>query len=99
MIPETPETDDLRELLRQNLAVAKDNNRLLREMRRNAVLGFALKLVVYLLLLGVPLFILSTYLGPIMEAFSGSGGSSLLGAPSAEELQRLMEEYRASQGG
>lgn len=90
MIPEPPETDDLRALLRENIAVAKDNNRLLREMRRNAIIGFVIKIAVYLVLLGVPLFILGTYLGPILERLSGAG------AVGPGDIERLLGEYRAT---
>ena len=100
MPPQDAENEHLEKLLEENLAVAKDNNRLLREMRRNAILGLIAKIVIWLVILGVPLFFLSSYLGPLMEAFSGQAStgqlpSGLFGLPSEEQLNRLIEEYQA----
>lgn len=99
MPPTTTPDDGLKKLLEENLAVAKDNNRLLREMRRNAILGLIAKIVLWLVLLGVPLIFLSSYIGPLMEALSGTStstqniGPGLLGLPSGEQLNQLIEQY------
>ncbi len=99
-MPPTTEHEDLKKLLEENLAVAKDNNRLLREMRRNAILGLVAKVVLWLVVLGVPLFFLSTYIGPLMSAFSGAAPTGenlkpgLFGLPSAEQVSDLMQQYR-----
>ena len=89
----------LQKLLEENLAVAKDNNRLLREMRRNAILGIIAKVVLWLVVLGVPLFFLSSYLGPLMDALSGAGDQTmapgLFGLPSSEQMEALLKEYQA----
>jgi|GEM_PF-641268 len=100
-MPPVQESDELKKLLEENLAVAKDNNRLLREMRRNAILGLIAKIVIWLVLLGVPLFFLSSYIGPLMEAFSGQseGAQSipagLLGFPSEAQLNQIIDQYKA----
>src|SRR5690606_16786062 len=65
-----PELEELERMLEETRKLAADNNRLLREMRRNALLGFFARIVVWLIVLGVPLFFLSSYLGPILEALS-----------------------------
>lgn len=93
----------LEALLEETIAVTRENNRLIREMRRNAILGFVARIVVWLIVLGVPLFFLSSYLGPIIEALSGSAEAGALpngmfGLPSSDELQRLMEQYRELTG-
>ncbi|HEY0948191.1 MAG TPA: hypothetical protein VGE53_01735 [Candidatus Paceibacterota bacterium] len=99
MPPEHDTHEELEKLLEENLAVAKDNNRLLREMRRNAILGLIAKIVLWLIILGVPLFFLSSYLGPIMDAISGTQNgqlpSGLFGVPSEDQLNRLIEQYQA----
>lgn len=104
-MPPTAEHEELKKLLEENLAVAKDNNRLLREMRRNAILGLVAKIVLWLVLLGVPLLFLSSYIGPLMSAFTGTNptGESLRpgvsGLPSADQLNQLLQEYKELQGG
>lgn len=99
MPPELDNHEEIEKLLEENLAVAKDNNRLLREMRRNAILGLIAKIVLWLIILGVPLFFLSSYLGPIMDAFSGAQNgqipSGLFGLPSQEQVDRIIEQYQA----
>lgn len=97
-MPPSSEHEDLKKLLEENLAVARDNNRLLREARRYAILGTVAKVVIWLLILGVPLFFLSTYLGPIMDALSGQAGQGtstiLIGFPSQEQIQQILELYQ-----
>jgi hypothetical protein len=98
-----PEDTELKKLLEENLAVAKDNNRLLREMRRNAILGLIAKIVIWLIVLGVPLFFLSAYLGPILDALSGKADPEktiplgVLGFPSEEQMNQLLKMYQDTQ--
>ena len=93
----------LEELLEENLELAKENNKLLKEMRRNAIIGLVVRIIIWLLVLGVPLFFLSTYLGPILDALQGQANGQeipigLFGLPSEEQLNRLIEQYQAGFG-
>ncbi|MES2931676.1 MAG: hypothetical protein V4682_03185 [Patescibacteria group bacterium] len=103
MPPTIDDTSELKKLLEEDIAIGKDNNRLLREMRRNAILGLVAKIVIWLVLLGVPLFLLSTYLGPIMNAVAGQSADGqaipggLFGIPSEDQINRLIEQYQAVQ--
>ncbi len=100
MPPEAGNYAELKKLLEENLEATKENNRLLREMRRNALIGLAVKAVIWLILLGVPLFFLGTYLGPLMNAVTGQAAgqtlpTGLFGLPSAEQMNQLIEEYQS----
>ncbi len=100
MPPTTNDTSELKKLLEENLAVAKDNNRLLREMRRNAILGLIAKVVLWLILLGVPLLFLSSYIGPLTQALTGQSGAQtlptgLFGVPSEAQVQQIIDQYQA----
>lgn len=102
MPPQADETH-LEELLEENLELAKENNKLLKEMRRNAIIGLIARVVIWLVVLGVPIFFLSTYLGPILDAFSGQANGQeipvgLFGMPSQEQLNQLIEQYQAGFG-
>ena len=103
MPPTVGDNAELKKLLEENLAVAKDNNRLLRELRRNAILGLIAKIVIWLVLLGVPLFFLSAYLGPLMDTVTGQSSNGagipmgLFGVPSEEQINKLIEQYQAVQ--
>lgn len=103
MPPTTDDTSELKKLLEEDIAIGKDNNRLLREMRRNAILGLIAKVVIWLVLLGVPLFFLSAYLGPLMDTLTGQSTNGavipggLFGVPSEEQINKLIEQYQAVQ--
>lgn len=91
----------LEALLEENIAVTRENNRLLRELRRNALLGFIARIVIWLILLGVPLLFISSYLAPIIETMSGKVESGqiptgVFGLPSSEQIQQLIDQYRAT---
>ena len=90
---------ELERLVKETRQLAEDNNRLLRRIRRDALLGFVARIVLWLIVLGVPLFFLGTYLGPIMDALSGSGNQSLtpglFGLPSEEQVNKLIEQYQS----
>ena len=87
----------LEELLNENVKLAKENNKILRRMERNALIGLVFKVVLWLVVLGVPLYFLSTYVGPLTEALRGSTVSptGLFGLPSAEQLQKILETYKS----
>ena len=97
---ETPPAQaHLEALLEENLAFAKDNNRLLRLIRRDAMFGLVAKIVLWLILLGVPLFFIGSYIGPLFSAFSGAtaGGAGVpspFGVPSKDQVDKLIQEYK-----
>ncbi|MDB5195051.1 MAG: hypothetical protein JWO84_235 [Parcubacteria group bacterium] len=88
----------LEDLLKQTHDLAKENHKILKRMERNALIGFIAKVIIWLIVLGVPIFLLSTYFEPIMRGLSHTGTASssrLLGLPSAEQLQKAIEAYKA----
>lgn len=56
------------ELLQETFKLARDNNRMLHAMRRNAFFGGVFKLITYALFIGVPLWFFATYLYPILDS-------------------------------
>ncbi len=90
--------EELERLVRETHQLAEDNNRLLRLMRRDALLGFIGKIVLWLFILGVPLFFLSTYLGPLMDTLIPTGDQTMkpgvFGLPSEEQLDQLIRAYQ-----
>lgn len=55
------------QMLRETYRLAKENNRMLHTMRRNAFWGGVIKVVIYILLLGVPIWLYLQYLGPLLQ--------------------------------
>ncbi len=58
--------DGLKELLEQNLHIAKENNHLLRSMRRTAVYGFVGKILFWIIILGIPAYLYFSFISPIL---------------------------------
>ncbi len=86
----------LEDLLKQNLDVAKENHKILKRMERNALIGFIAKVVIWLIVLGVPIFLLSTYLTPLLSTFQNgtTTPSGVFGLPSAEQVKQIVNTYR-----
>ena len=61
--------DDLdRTQQEQLLRLVKDNNRMLRAMRRDAFIGGVIKIIVWFALIAVPLWFYLQYLAPVVES-------------------------------
>ncbi len=61
--------DDLdRTQLEQLLRLAKDNNRMLRAMRRDAFIGGVIKLIVWAALIIIPFWLYLNYLAPVLQS-------------------------------
>jgi hypothetical protein len=54
-------------LLRETYELAKENNRMLHKMRRNAFLGGILKLLIWTGFIVVPIWLYSVYLAPMVQ--------------------------------
>ena len=87
------EPQGLEALLRENIAVTKENNEILKDMRRIGRIAFWAKVLIWTLLLIVPLLLI----GPILEGFSSmlspSDAQSIMGLPSAELIQEAVKLY------
>ncbi len=63
---------DTQDLLRKNLELAKENNKMLKKMRRNALLGGVLKLVWIAIMIGAPIYIYINFLSPVLDQVLGA---------------------------
>ncbi len=59
----------LEKLLRENIAVAKDTNRLVHKMRRDALFGRFMRVVMWVLILGTPFFFYKYYMKEYVAEF------------------------------
>ncbi len=62
---------DQEELLQRTYALAKENNKLIKKMRRGAWLGFIIKIIIFI---GIPLWTYFTFLQPILGQMMGMVG-------------------------
>jgi len=82
---------ELKALLEENIRLSKENNDLLRIMRRNAQWGLVGKIIFWLLLFVAPLIFVWGYIGPLMNAINGTGNSTF----NSGNLQQLLDQYKA----
>lgn len=59
--------EEFKVLLRKNLDLAKENNRLLKKMRRNAIIGNVLRIIWWSVIIGLPIYLYFTVLQPYLD--------------------------------
>jgi len=77
-------------MLRQNLELAQENNRMLKAMRRDAMIGGVVKVLVFVLVLWASYYFTMQYLEPMMGMFESANGGI-----NFEDVQRAFEDYRS----
>ncbi|MFA7302360.1 MAG: hypothetical protein WC030_01270 [Candidatus Paceibacterota bacterium] len=91
---------DLERLLEETHALAKDNHRMLRAIRRTQWISFFGKLIIWAVVLALPLYFYQQYLYPIASKFSqvsSTTPSGVFGLPTSADLQKLLNSYQAGQ--
>lgn len=56
-----------KDLLDKTFRLARENNRILKTMRRNAFVGGIIRLIIWVLLLGIPLLLYIQYIHPVLS--------------------------------
>lgn len=79
----------LESLLRENIEVARENNRILRDMRRIGRIAFWSKVVIWTVVIIIPLLLI----GPILDSLTKGAGASVLGLPSASTIEEALRIY------
>ncbi len=91
---------ELKQQLDQIHALAKDNHDMLRAIRRDQWLGFIGRIIVWIIVLALPLYLYQQYLQPFVSKFSSAVGittSGPFGFPTSAELQKLINSFKAGQ--
>ncbi len=89
---------ELKQMIEETRALAKDNHRMLRAIRRDQWLGFVGRIIVWAIVLALPLYLYQQYLQPIVAKISATPGeftSGLLGFPTSAEVQKLINSFQA----
>ena len=90
---------ELKRLLEETHALARENHRILRAIRRDQWFGFVGKIIIWIIVLLLPLYLYQQYLQPIVSKFSATPGtttsSGLFGLPTTAELQKLINSFKA----
>ena len=61
------EDHNIQELLKKNLELVKENNKLLKKIRRGAIFGGILKIVWIAIIIGVPVYVYINFLAPVLD--------------------------------
>ncbi|MBI2410182.1 hypothetical protein HYV30_04070 [Candidatus Kaiserbacteria bacterium] len=92
---------ELKKVLEETHALARDNHRMLRAIRRSQVVSLVSTIVVWVAVLALPLYFYQQYLAPTIEQISELSGvpatttRGLFGLPTSEDLQKLLNSFRA----
>ena len=87
---ETP-GDDLRDLLEENLELARENNKMLRAMRRDAIISGVLKTLVWAVVIVSSFYFTAKYLEPMLGMFTQAASGM-----DPEQFNALIEQYKNS---
>lgn len=82
-------------------ALAKDNHRLLRAVRRHQILETFGKLFIWIVIFAATGYVYLQYLGPLFDKFIHNPSSvsrGVFGLPTSADLQKLIESAKAGQG-
>ena len=86
---------DERKMLEESVRLAHENNRLLRKIRRSAVLANIMSFVYYALIIGVPIvlyyFFLQPYVGQFLDIYRTVGSG-------ADQFQGFSAEFQSNPG-
>lgn len=91
---------ELKRELEQIRVLAKDNHDMLRKIRRDQWLGFVGRIVVWVIVLALPLYLYQQYIEPFVSTLtSGTGATSTspFGFPTSAELEKLINSFKAGQ--
>jgi hypothetical protein len=67
-------TPEERELIEETLAISKENNKILRSIRRSARLGFIMQICYWLIIVGISVgayYFIQPYLEQLVDTYSG----------------------------
>lgn len=90
---------EIKKLVEDTHALARDTHRLVRAMRRDQWVSFFARIVIWAIVLLLPLYIYQQYFYPILSKFSQgttTSSSGFLGLPSVD-IQKLINSYTTGQ--
>ena len=97
---ETELNPEIKKELQEIHALAKDNHDMLRAIRRDQWFGFFGRIIIWVIVFALPLYLYQQYLQPFVEKFSSASGittSGTFGFPTTAELQKLINSFKVGQ--
>jgi|CXWL01.1.fsa_nt_gi hypothetical protein len=87
----------IEDLLTRNLEVAEETKNILKEMRRNSLIAFWFKVVLWAAVLILPLLFIKPLLNSIFPVTKGETGVNVSTFPTQEDIQKALELYTQGQ--
>ena len=90
----------MRRQLEEIHALAKDNHRMLRAIRRGQWFSFLSTVIVWIVVLALPILLYQQYLAPMVAKFSATSettATGMFGLPSFADIQKLINSYTAGE--
>ena len=91
---------EARHLLEETHALARDNHRMLRAIRRSQWVSLISTIIVWVVVLALPLYLYQEYFAPTIARISELSGMStttttgLFGLPTSAGVQKLINSFR-----
>jgi hypothetical protein len=89
---------ELKHLMQETLALAKENHRLLKSVRRHQIIETYGKWVLWLILILASAYSFQVYLRPLINTYSkavGTSASGPFGLPTSADIQKLIDSFKA----
>lgn len=83
------EQESMNDMLKENLELARENNRLLKAMRRDAIVGGIIRIALWLLVIVGSYYLTMQYLEPLLGSMTGGE------AGQGMDFNALLEQYRS----
>ena len=87
------------DILHETYQLARENNKMLHAMRRNAFLGGIFKLIFWIALIVAPIWFYQAYLSPVVDSMLKSinqiGGASATAQSQFAELQNALKKFES----
>ena len=84
------------QLLEENLQVAEETNKMLRDMRRWNRINLFFRVIIWAAIIILPFLLLKPILESLVPAASGVPGSGFLGFPSQADIERAIDSYQGN---
>ena len=94
-------TPEERRLLQETHALARDNHRMLRSVRRHQLITDFGKFFLWVILIGIGAYYYVFSFLPILDKYRATGvidiPATILGLPTSTEVQKLIDSYKSGQ--
>jgi Trk-type K+ transport system membrane component len=91
---------DTKRVLDEIYVLTKENHRILSSIRRWQWLSLIEKIVIWIIVLALPLYLYQHYLQPLVTKFSETTGTpttGFFGLPTSADIQKLVDSFKAKQ--